>query len=107
MTKTFRAALGIGLAALIPLPAAAIDYPTAPNNTPNRITISCFRGFLPDVIWDRPNSVFVDDLVKYGYDYPQAFAIAEAICRDEYGVNNQGYMTQRLQQLIRDTPPKG
>ncbi|OWU70547.1 hypothetical protein ATO3_19995 [Marinibacterium profundimaris] len=99
-----RGLLGMALASMIPLGAAALDYPTRPGTAPNQITISCFRGLVDAVVWDRPNAVFVDDLVRIGYEYPQAYAIAQTVCRDEYGVNNPGYMTQRLQQLMATTP---
>ncbi|MBB97314.1 MAG: hypothetical protein CML68_22270 [Rhodobacteraceae bacterium] len=105
MSHILRAGLGLSMAALIPLSAAALDYPSPLDSNANYITISCFRGPLPVVVWDRPNAVFVDDLVQYGYAYPQAYSIAETVCRDEYAVGNKGYMTQRLYELMNETPP--
>ena len=37
--------------------------------TPGVVTVSCFRGPWTEVIWDRPNPVFVDSLV---YDFQLA-----------------------------------
>lgn len=107
MTSRFCAAFGLALTTLIPLGATAGTMPTAPGSAPNQITISCYRGPSTAVIWDRPNAVFIDDLVRYGYNYADAQAIADTICRDEYGVGHQGYMTQQLYQLMAKTPPRG
>ena len=76
MKRTVFAALGLTLAALIPLGAAAANkpMPTAPGSHPNQITISCYRGPLAAVVWDRPNAVFIDDLVRYGYTAADAQA---------------------------------
>lgn len=84
---------------------ALAEYPTKPGSNPNTITISCYRGPTTDVIWDRPNTVFVDDLVKVGYTYPQAYAIAETVCRDEYGVHQPEYQKTSLREIMAKTPP--
>lgn len=105
MKHILRSALGLALAGMLPLSAAAIEYPTQPGTKPGQITISCFRGPFEVVVWDRPNAVFVDDLVRLGYEYPQAYAIAQTVCRDEYALHNEGYMIQRLHQLMAATPP--
>ena len=43
------------------------------------VTISCFRGPWREVIWDRPEPVFVDSLVAAGYEFPEAHAISERV----------------------------
>jgi hypothetical protein len=53
-----------------------------------KIIVSCYRGPWKDVIWDRPNAVFIDSLVKIGYDFPTAQAIGSRVCRDEALVGN-------------------
>ena len=69
------------------------------------VTISCFRGPWQDVIWDRPEPVFVDSLVAAGYTFPEAHAISERVCRDIDGVDNPGHSQAVLAQIFRDTPP--
>lgn len=69
------------------------------------VTISCFRGPWQEVIWDRPEPVFVDSLVAAGYTFPEAHAISERVCRDIDGVNNPGHSQAILTQIFRDTPP--
>jgi len=85
--------------------AMAQSLPTRPGTSGNGITISCFRGPTSSVIWDRPNAVFVEDLVRYGYTYPQAHAIGERVCRDEWGVNQKDYLRSSLLQIMAATPP--
>ncbi|MCA0871829.1 hypothetical protein LCL97_13405 [Seohaeicola saemankumensis] len=79
--------------------------PTKPGTDGNAITISCFRGPWSQVIWDRPNAIFVEDLVKIGYTYPQAHAIGERVCRDEYGQGEHEYMASTLRKIMATTPP--
>ena len=86
--------------------ASAQDMPTKPGSEPGVITISCFRGPTVDVIWDRPNAVFIEDLVRLGYTYPEAHSIGERICRDEYGVRDSGHMKSSLLEILRKSPPK-
>lgn len=78
--------------------------PTKPGTNPSAITISCYRGPTSGVVWDRPNAVFVADLVRIGYTYPQAHAIGERVCRDEYGVGNHEYLRTTLLNLMATTP---
>ena len=79
--------------------------PTKPGTDGNAITISCYRGPTTTVIWDRPNAVFIHDLVKIGYTYPQAHAIGERICRDEHGLDQHEYLITSLRQIMATTPP--
>ena len=67
-----------------------------------RIVVSCFRGPWREVIWDRPNAVFVDSLVSAGYDYPAAHAIGERICRDATLVGNPAALKSTMEQILRD-----
>jgi len=69
------------------------------------VTISCFRGPWEEVIWDRPEPVFVDSLVAAGYSFPEAHAIAERVCRDIDGVGNPGHARSVMMQIFQDTPP--
>jgi hypothetical protein len=85
--------------------AAAGTMPTKPGSNPSVITISCFRGPSSNVIWDRPNAVFIEDLVKIGYSYQKAHAIGERVCRDEYGVSNPEYLKSTLIEIMARTPP--
>lgn len=69
------------------------------------ITVSCFRGPWDDVIWDRPEPVFVDSLVNAGYTYPESFAIAERVCRDSTGVGNPENLRATMLGIIANEPP--
>ncbi|RVT85770.1 hypothetical protein DXV76_08475 [Rhodobacteraceae bacterium CCMM004] len=68
------------------------------------ITVSCFRGPWREVIWDRPNPVFIDDLVGYGMDYPTAHAVAERVCRDKSMVGNLARMEAEIKRAIEAAP---
>ena len=69
------------------------------------VTVSCFRGPWQEVIWDRPEPVFIDSLVAAGYTFPEAHAISERVCRDSGGVDNPGHSRAVLAQIFRDSPP--
>lgn len=104
MKKTF---LVVMLAAgLSSHQAVANDTPSAPDNDPNRINVSCYRGPLKTVAWDRPNAVFIEDLVQLGYDYEVAHAIGERVCRDEYGVGNGEHKIATLRRILAENPPR-
>jgi hypothetical protein len=77
--------------------AAPMKY--AYNRGGGTITVSCFRGPWKEVIWDRPNAVFVDSLVNVGYTYERAHAIAERVCRDEALVGNPGAMRETMRRI--------
>ena len=66
--------------------------------------MSCFRGPWKDVIWDHPNSNFIDSLIKIGYDYPTSHAIAERVCRDDWLVGNEDGMKQEMIRIYRESP---
>lgn len=68
------------------------------------IIVSCFRGPWKDVIWDRPNSNFIDSLIKIGYDYPTSHAIAERVCRDDWLVDNKEGMKKEMIRIYRESP---
>lgn len=106
---TMNLSVTVGVACAVMLASTASSeqtLPTKPGINNDVITISCFRGPSSIVIWDRPNSVFVEDLERYGYSYLQARAIGEHICRDEYGVEQPGYMRTALLKIIAQTPPQ-
>lgn len=68
------------------------------------LIVSCFRGPWTDVIWDRPNSNFIDSLIDFGYDYPNAHAIAERICRDDRLVHNKEAMKAEMMRIYYESP---
>lgn len=70
-----------------------------------RITVSCARFSLKGVIWDKPQAVFTDDLVRAGYTYERAHAIGERVCRDEALVGNTAAMGATMRNILRTTPP--
>lgn len=70
--------------------------------TGTQIVVSCFRGPWNDVIWDRPNAVFIDSLVAIGYDFSTAHAIGERVCRDEALVGNPDGMRETMLRIYRD-----
>ena len=72
------------------------------NQGGTQIVVSCFRGPWRDVIWDRPNAVFVDSLVEVGYDFPTAHAIAERVCRDDALVGNSDAMRSTMLRIYYD-----
>lgn len=80
--------------------------PSPSDNDPGKITISCYRGPLKEVAWDRPNAVFIDDLVQLGYSLTEASWLGERVCRDEYGVFDPEYLATRFKQLMAENPPR-
>ncbi len=104
--KTSRIVAAL-LATLIGSGAAmASDTPSPHNSDPNTINISCYRGALKTVAWDRANSVFIEDLKQIGYSYERATVIAEHVCRDEYGVRNPSHQIEQLREILRTDPPR-
>jgi hypothetical protein len=107
--KIFAAGLVTGLAAATLFAAdmtLAQSKPTQPGTSGSEFIISCYRGPWSDTIaWDKPNSVFIDELMELGYTTQQAFAIGNRVCRDEYGVGNPDYMKATLAKLIKERPP--
>lgn len=109
MRKCIFAAAALAGMVVLPVTEVSAQSRTLPSPTDSdasRITISCFRGIVKDVIWDRPNAVFVDDLTQLGYSYPTAHAIAERVCRDEYGVRNPEHQAATLLEILAETPPR-
>lgn len=98
--------LTLTAAALLALPtvAAAQSRHTAAQTV--TIQIACFRGPWQEIIWDRPEVSFTDDLVAYGYSEADALAIGTRICRDPQGVTDPAHMVGVLQQILRTQPPR-
>ncbi|GGM05719.1 hypothetical protein [Pseudooceanicola nanhaiensis] len=97
--------LGAAMAAALAVPASAGSYSKTIYQFSNDVIIvSCFRGPWKDVIWDRPNSNFIDSLIKIGYDYPTSHAIAERVCRDDWLVGNEDGMKQEMIRIYRESP---
>lgn len=106
MTSTFvYAALGgaLLLGTAVPLAATTNTPPTAINTI--QVTISCFRGPWQEVIWDRPNPVFIDSLVNVGYSFFEAQAIGERLCRDPSTVDQPERAVQVMNQILAQNPP--
>ncbi|WP_371154761.1 hypothetical protein [Jannaschia sp. 2305UL9-9] len=70
-----------------------------------QITVSCARFSLRGVIWDKPQAVFIDDLVRVGYTFERATAIGMRICRDEALVGNTAAMGATMRNILRTSPP--
>ncbi len=70
--------------------------------TGNVIVVSCYRGPWKEVIWDRPNPVFIDSLVSVGYDFSTATSIAERICRDQGLVGNSAALKANMERIWSD-----
>jgi hypothetical protein len=86
---------------------AMAQLQAAPGNHWNQggvVTVSCFRGPWRGVIWDRPEAIFTESLVAVGYDYTNAFAIANRICRDQGLVGNQAALKAAMEAIIADAP---
>ena len=67
------------------------------------IHVSCYRGPWKDVIWDRPNAVFLDSLRAIGYDFPTSSAIAERICRDQNLVGHPEAMKAEMLRIYAES----
>ncbi len=108
-------------AAALLLASPALAHPHAVNNNshnhhgnfkphvhqPTTITVSCFRGPTGDVIWDRPNAVFIDSLVAAGYTFATAHAIGERVCRDHDLVGKPGAMVEAMRKIFNDPASHG
>jgi len=79
--------------------------PPSPEVIMVTVTVSCFRGPWDDVIWDRPEPVFVDSLVNAGYTYPEAHSMAERVCRDSTGVGSPENLRATMLGIIANEPP--
>lgn len=116
-----KAILKIAAAALLfATPLAAHPHKPVNNNShnhhgnfkphvhqPTTITVSCFRGPTGDVIWDRPNAVFIDSLVAAGYTFATAHAIGERVCRDENLVGKPDAMADTMRRIFADPASHG
>ncbi|KEO52906.1 hypothetical protein [Thioclava pacifica] len=69
------------------------------------IHIDCFRGPWRETIWDHPQGSFVNDLVKFGYDYGDAMGIATDICKNVDLVGDAEGLRRALIQAIAADPP--
>lgn len=98
------AATSIALFLVPALPGATFAQGAQP--AAGTVTVSCFRGPWEEVIWDRPNAVFVDSLVALGYDFPTAHAIAERVCRDEATVGDPEAAVAVMRRILAESPPR-
>jgi hypothetical protein len=103
-----KTVIATALAGMLALPAYAGNVKYAYHKhgeagpKDNVIRVSCFRGPWNEVIWDRPNAVFVDSLVAVGYDFSTAHAIAERICRDNALVGNPEGLKAEMERIFAD-----
>jgi hypothetical protein len=89
------------------LPGAAIaDHKTHKTSASKTIVVSCYRGPWTDVIWDRPNAIFIDSLVNHGYDFSTAHAIAERVCRDQLLVGDGEALKAEMRRIMRESPAR-
>ena len=106
MKTSLMVALVAGLAMPLASSAFADSRGSEIDKNPNKINVSCYRGALRSAVaWDRPNPVFIEDLVQIGYTYPEAASIGERICRDIRGVGDGKYRVNRMRDILRETPP--
>ena len=98
--------LTLTAAALLALPTAALATHPHGATTGPTIQIACFRGPWQEIIWDRPEVSFTDDLVAVGYSEADALAIGTRICRDPQGVSDPNHMVGVLQGILRSEPPR-
>ena len=108
----------LGLAMVLALPVHAHEVYThthAVEHTHTRdshkassrtIKLSCYRGPWNDVIWDRPEGVFLDSLRALGYGPTEALAIGETVCRDRLLVGDTEGQKAKLREIIRRNPPR-
>lgn len=73
-------------------------------NQGGTVYVSCYRGPWTDVIWDRPEAIFVDSLVSVGYDYTNALAIATRVCRDITLVGSNAALKAEMERIINQSP---
>lgn len=106
MTRTFSAALGGVLAVAASGGAGATGQVQHGAANGPAVIVSCFRGPWQEVIWDRPNPVFVDSLVAAGYSFPEAHAIAERVCRDPDTVGRPDDAAAVMRRILAESPPR-
>ncbi|MBF9043521.1 hypothetical protein HKCCE4037_09290 [Rhodobacterales bacterium HKCCE4037] len=91
------------LGAAAPATATTYEYRMVVNTV--QVTVSCFRGPFSEVIWDRPNPVFIDSLVNAGYTFPEAHAIGERVCRDPSTVDRPDAAINVMYRIFAENPP--
>ena len=121
MTKVSKVAALLSLAIAMPTIASAHDSShyahghhhhhhdndgkvvvSAPATKQVVIRVSCFRGPTDDIIWDKPNAVFIDSLVEAGYTFDRAHSIAYRVCRDADTVNDNEALKATMERIYRD-----
>jgi hypothetical protein len=105
---TRSATLAIAAACLLAVPTLAAAHDRHSHATAQRATIqiACFRGPWREIIWDRAEVAFTEDLVAYGYSYAEADAIGTRVCRDPRGVDTPQALTDILRDVLRTQPPR-
>ncbi|MGB3245585.1 MAG: hypothetical protein WBB25_13705 [Sulfitobacter sp.] len=108
LNKLCAATLGVAMAlpAMVAADGNQKNHYGAYGETGQRIVVSCYRGPWKDVIWDRPNTVFIESLVAVGYDYSTANAIGERVCRDSDLVDNPEGLKATMRQIWKERGPR-
>lgn len=68
------------------------------------VTVSRFHRPWSEVIWDRPNPVFIDSLFSADYTFPEACAIGERACRDPGTVDRPDATIAVMHRIISENP---
>lgn len=116
--RTIATAMTLSFAAVAP--AAAHEYghthyhthaapaaaPVIVQGAARTIRVSCARYISSQVIWDRPNGVFVEDLRAAGYGTAEAQNIATSVCRDERLVGNSDALADTMRGILATDPPR-
>ncbi|GAB4261579.1 MAG: hypothetical protein Kow0013_06200 [Pararhodobacter sp.] len=96
-------ALAAAFLAVVPTVAAAHAQRGAQRVV---VHIECFRGPWREIIWDRPEVGFTDDLVALGYSFAEAEAIGYRVCRDPEGRDDPQHMADVVRDILRTQPPR-
>jgi len=95
-------AMGSGKAVFLGLFLAASAAGQVEAQGAKQVTVSCYRGPWVDVIWDRPNAIFIETLTGIGLSSEKALAIGTIVCRDERIVGDEAAMARRTIDLIAE-----
>lgn len=84
---------------------AAVLAATATQAISDSFVISCYRGPTKNVIWDRPNPVFIDSLKAAGYAPLEAIQIANSVCSDPELVGDLEGLKAAVMEIMELSPP--
>lgn len=78
---------------------------TATQALSESFVISCHRGPTSKVIWDRPNTIFMDSLQSVGYAPAEARQMADTICSNPDLVGDLDGLKAAVLELMELSPP--